>query len=434
MNRLAPFLLLVVLTNCGTPPAPSAGLTPQDTSSALASDAKRKAPLVWTSVSAVKESVISGGPWTLGQSGASSALPSAGYCIGGVHQSNPGTELMQPYYFPQVVGQGAHLQGFFDYRPQGLDEAIVAAASDDFGLSWRFQDQALELTRACPASDAETNAGDDGQGHPFVATLGGVTSLYTLDRSVGNVDSAGLAMHTLQPQIDAPLASLPASIDASVHTAGLLSPDGIIAAIPGTNQILYLQKQLGADASFPSAQQCAGKKANHDITTPRLAQSEDGVNFTDLGPLTGLNDATNTTVNGTRWIGPRGTLILLAKHRYGLFFSGGSCADNDSDALHYIGYAESSDLQSWQVVNGFDNPIVAINSEPAPAVAPVIGEAQGWFAGRVYAPNVSAVDARTATMIFAGYHTQKAAASNGDYRSIGQITLRASKAFVGTSE
>jgi hypothetical protein len=379
----------------------------------------------WVALDAPTESVIRGGPWTLEQVGASSAAPSAGYCASGVQQGNPGTERMQPYYFPLVLGRGARLQGYFDWRPKDIDEAVVAAWSDDFGHSWTFQQQALELTTQCPASDAATNGGDDGQGHPMVITVGGVTRLYTLDRSVGNVDSAGLVVHEIPGTDPSPLGDTPAAADAPVRTAGLLSPDGILGVVPGSSPttVLYLQKQLDGDKTLPAEQQCPGTKANHDVTTLRLATTDDGVAFTDLGPVSGLNDSTDVTAGGTRWVGPRGTILAYANGRFGLFFSGGGCIDNDSDALHYIGYAESDDLQNWTVQNGMSAPIVTIAANnPSGAAAPVVGT-QGWFEGRVYGPNATLVDDHTIVMTFAGYHRQKPKDSATDYRTVGHVTL-----------
>ena len=43
-----------------------------------------------------------------------------------------------------------------------------------------------------------------------------------------------------------------------------------------------------------------------------------------------------------------------------LLFSGGNCIDGDSDAFHFIGYAESSDLLNWTVINGIDHPIASV--------------------------------------------------------------------------
>ncbi len=88
--------------------------------------------LTWTRISAPTETSITGGGWTLEQSGAAVGLKSSGYCDKNGNQiGNPGTERMQPYYFPVVSGHGKHLQGYFDYRPKDIDEAVAAAFSDD---------------------------------------------------------------------------------------------------------------------------------------------------------------------------------------------------------------------------------------------------------------------------------------------------------------
>src|SRR5690242_21068384 len=71
---------------------------------------------VWTAESLPQQGHITGGPWTLQQRGASNAAPSAGYCINGVPQPNPGTERMAPYYFAFVTNSGRAMHGLFDYR------------------------------------------------------------------------------------------------------------------------------------------------------------------------------------------------------------------------------------------------------------------------------------------------------------------------------
>jgi hypothetical protein len=118
--------------------------------------------------------------------------------------------------------------------------------------------------------------------------------------------------------------------------------------------------------------------------------------------------------------------------------------DADSDAFHYIGYAESADLLHWSVVNGITNPIISIapvtlntDANGVPTAGPgvqttipfhssVVGPTHGWFAGRVYAPSVALAGDRLVTVIFAGYHTTKPKFALGDYRTIGRVTLRAS--------
>ena len=98
----------------------------------------------------------------------------------------------------------------------------------------------------------------------------------------------------------------------------------------------------------------------------------DGINFTDVGPASGLQDPTTTAFNGIRWLGS-GSLIALSNGHYGLFFGAGNCLDNDSDGFHFLGYAETvggvespSDLQNWTVINGFDNPILSTDTVTDP--------------------------------------------------------------------
>src|SRR5713101_3431738 len=141
------------------------------------------APVIWTSNGTPVEAQITGGPWTLEQSGAAVGLKSAGYCNSlGNQIGNPGTERMQPYYFPFISGLGSHLQGYFDWRPKDTDEAIAAAFSEDAGFTWTFQQKALELRTTCPNQaqrdpygdkdypvqpNNSDNGDDDGQGHQF---------------------------------------------------------------------------------------------------------------------------------------------------------------------------------------------------------------------------------------------------------------------------
>jgi hypothetical protein len=56
-----------------------------------------------------------------------------------------------------------------------------------------------------------------------------------------------------------------------------------------------------------------------------------------------------------------------------------------------------------------------------------VGNTQGFFAGRVYAPSATSFDPFDITVIFAGYHTQKPKNGLGDYRTIGRVSLHASE-------
>lgn len=410
---------------------------------------------VWKAEGVPIQAHITGGPWTLEQTGSSNAAPSAGYCVNGVPQPNPGTERMAPYYFPFVTGSGKKLHGIFDYRPRTSNEAVVAASSHDGGLTWQFEQEVLELNKGiCPASDLVDIGNDNGLGHGYVLNVNGQTFLYNLDRSVANVDQAGLVVHELTPQAGAPLNPVPATLDIPQRTTGLLNPDGIIGEIPGVSPktIFYLQKILNGDrtgaTALPPEQQC-GKPvifkepaASHDIDIPRMASTEDGINFTDLGPVNGLNNPAGVGPTDIRYVGPRGTVLLLSDGKWGLFFSGGNCLDGDSDAFHFLGYAESSDLRNWTVINGIQNPIASIapvtvvfngSHVTVPATRPVVGNTLGWFEGRVYSPSFTLSGEYGGVLNFAGYHTPRPNDDRSDYRNVGRVGLRGSQRIVAIS-
>lgn len=454
-------------------------------------------PVRWTRNGVPTDTSITGGPWTLEQSGAANGLKSAGYCDSNLNQiGNPGTERMEPYYFPSIVGHGKHLQGYFDWRPKDTDEGVAAAFSDDAGQSWTFQDLVLQLRTHCPdqankepdgekdsvGGNNDDNGDDDGQGHQFVININGHTYLYTLVRANGHIDVDDLAIHELTPIPGHPLngapalseaptdASPPGTPEISPHTFGLKNPDGILGIVPGSNPltIIYEEKILGGDNSgptaFPASQQCntfwagfyaanGGLTPNDDITFLRLASTTDGIHFTDLGALQGLNDPTTVSINGTRWLATAGTIIKLHDGRFGLLYSGGNCIDADSDAFHFIGYAESTDLIHWTVINGLNNPIasvfpakLSVNAQGVPATGPgtslvtipahtpVVGDAQGFMAGRVYAPSATKFDDHNITVIFAGYHTQKPKNGLGDYRTIGRFSLHSSQRLIAVGQ
>lgn len=255
------------------------------------------------------------------------------------------------------------------------------------------------------------------------------------------------------------------------HTDGLTNPDGILGVVPGTwpVKIIYEQKILNGDTTgqtaLPPAQQCNtywadyyatnpfGTGVNDDITYLRLAQTTDGIHFTDLGPLQGLNDPTDVTATGTRWLATAGTILKFEGGKYGLLFSGGGCIDGDSDAFRYIGYAESRDLIHWNVVNGLNNPIlitspytISVTAAGVPAPVGTVGTeisvpsgtavggiTSGFFAGRVYAPSATLSGKFGLNVFFAGYHTPKPKNGLGDYRTIGRIGLDSDTPIVDAS-
>jgi hypothetical protein len=273
---------------------------------------------------------------------------------------------------------------------------------------------------------------------------------------IWNTNSTGIGANDIK-SISTALVNTPGSATpfAVQNTAGLLDPDGIMAVFPtaptapaGTAvTVLYVQKLLNGDSTgpttLPAAQQCTkapfSGKTNHDISNVRLATTTDGITFTDLGIVQGLSDPTTVDYNQTRWVSPRGTLLDINGDGslWGLYFSGGNCLDGDSDAFHFIGYAESTDKMHWTVFNDINSPIASIDplttanqSDGAtitiPAHAPVI-PTQSWFAERLYAPSATRIDPTHLSMTFAGYAVQT---PNNDllaYRQIGNVTLTLSK-------
>ncbi len=370
------------------------------------------APVTWTVKKPAARAQITGGPWVLAQGDA--AAPT-----GGFPTPNAGTNSFQPYYQSFIAGSDSAMQGFFDYRPYKLEEAVVAASSLDFGRTWTFQQKVLDFSPS--TDDAAAPISDVANGHPFVATVGTKTFLYNLDRSAGFVGKDELIVHEITaPTAASPLNGVPAKAELGTvpsHTKGLRRPDGIVAVLPSTSAVttfMYLEKQLVAD--FDAGQDagvayCADAGARIDRTQLHLVDTVDGVHFSNERLVTGILESGNGAS-----VGPRGTIHKYADGHYGMFFSGGTLDEcEDSDAFHYIGYAESNDLLTWTVVNGLANPLISKADS----------DKEAWYAGRTYAPNVLfGADDCKATMLFSGYaaYSPKAAPKN-DYRQMGVVDL-----------
>ena len=438
--------------------------------------------------------------------------PYKDYCVNGKVQTAFGSNPMQPYYFPFVrkSRDGHFLEGLFDYRPRNEQEAVVAAISLDWGRNWVFQDEALALNPYCPADPTDpdnnnvivngvstayasnaNNAADNGLGHAFTMTVKGHKFLYQLNRANGHIDSDPLVVHELTSWESHPLASLPTegyvsplaamgypTLEATAKaTTGLQDPDAILGSlkIDGVTTIVYVEKQLSV--TLPTAQTCPktpswaltnndtgkARKANTDVITIRVATTTDGINFTDVGAASGLQDPFSVALNAIRWLGS-GSIIRLTNGHYGMFFGAGNCLDNDSDGFHFLGYAETvapvrspADLLNWKVIYGFDNPILSTDSvtDPVahvtyPANAPLIdvtsvdalsaAEVSPWvppgafnknfFSGRVYDPQAIATSDSIVTVVFAGYNTPQPSSNLGDYRTIGRFQVRFPDGYV----
>jgi hypothetical protein len=248
-------------------------------------------------------------------------------------------------------------------------------------------------------------------------------------------------------------------------------------AFGNTTALLYVEKQLNLDTAYgyPSCPSTPGwaltnlvngkpRKANHDVTTVRVATTADGIHYAQVGAATGLNDPTAVALNGIRYLGS-GSIIKLSDGRYGMFFGAGNCLDNDSDGFHFIGYAETTnpvraanDLLSWTIVNGLDNPILSTDTvtdpsgprpyplnapivnvtgtdaltaaQVAPFVPPAPGYNTNFFSGRVYDPQALYTDPQTVTIVFAGYNTPQPSNNLGDYRTIGRFQLQFPTGYV----
>jgi hypothetical protein len=242
-----------------------------------------------------------------------------------------------------------------------------------------------------------------------------------------------------------------------VRTTGLKNPDGILGVVPRTFplKVLYIQRIKNGDTSgstsLPVVEDCPKTQpysppgesspatlATADYVNVRVAITADGINFTDLGVVNGLNDQTTISYAGTRWIAPGGTILDLGGGRYGLFFGAGNCMDEDPDAFHYIGYAETTDpnLQNWTVINDITNPIASTIPETVPvhgvsttipAEAPVVGPTAEWFNARSYSPSVTVFDDHTVTVMFSGYSVYSPKDNLLDYRTIGVVRLTSSR-------
>jgi hypothetical protein len=346
---------------------------------------------------------------------------------------------------------------------------------------------------------ANDSQDDDGWGHAAIIQLPGAGNagtggqfLYLLDRNTNNIPGTGIEIVDGNPLWVINLAPVGAnggptpkfpifntnftgagnndikSISSALNqtpdaaapflvtqTVGLTDPDGIMAVFPTSASapagspvtVLWVQKILNGDntgsTALPVAEQCTkapfSGKTNHDIATVRLATTTDGIHFTDLGAVNGLSDPTTVDYNKNRWVSPRGTLIDIFgnQSRWGLYFAAGNCLDGDSDAFHYIGYAESSDMVNWTIYNDINHPIASINPITTtnqatgqivtiPANAPIV-PTQSWFAERLYAPTATQVDATHLSLTFAGYGVQTPNNDLLDYRQIGNVVLTVSQ-------
>jgi hypothetical protein len=199
-------------------------------------------------------------------------------------------------------------------------------------------------------------------------------------------------------------------------------------------------------------------KNNEDYTALRAAYTTDGLNFTDIGAISGSDPSHTTDVNNPggqaypssinlapgsvdnpelRYVGTRGTIIENSDGTVGMFLSGAWQSDGDSDAFDQIFYTTSTDGLHWTppvVVLSTDYTFSARQQQDA-ALAGGHDDAldiSGYYAGRVYGPTVVQNPDGSLTMLFAGYSTPKPVPVDGSL--LGDQQGGAPQWTVGTSD
>jgi hypothetical protein len=271
------------------------------------------AQVTWTATTPATQTTIAGGSWTLAQGGPYTEVAgstTAGgpfdgtipYCSGGVPILNSLTAVnpTSPYYFPFVAGSGLNLQGYFDYRPRNVNEAIVAAISADGGQTWTFENQIENLNQICPATNKNGSGNDDGVGHPYVINFAGAGFLYALDRRNGHVDSDGLLVHTLTPKAGSPLNGLPQNTE--------FGPPGT-SAIPLSNVIAQWEMELaGGTSSSPAPNIGSGAATALGMTNSYKGPSPtctgaacEYTGSTNKDDITSTNGGTDPNLSAEAW-------------------------------------------------------------------------------------------------------------------------------------
>ncbi len=220
--------------------------------------------------------------------------PLNGYCSSGGPSPESGPPVsqpagvalpMSPYYFPDVVRNAdGSLTGYFDYRPKDADEAITVARSTDGGRTWTTEGKAFEQNPGyCPTADTS----DDGQGHPYAASLGGA-KLYTLNRPAGDYEGVGLLAHEIEPSATNPLAGAP-----STESVGI-DPNTYAEAeveVPTSGGVSLPVSTLGSEGSPEHI--VPGPYEDYNAPTPSKTI------VTCTGTSTSLIELTGCTVSGS---------------------------------------------------------------------------------------------------------------------------------------
>ena len=281
----------------------------------------------WTATSSPVQATIAGGPWTLSQGGSSTGggaydgpVP---YCTPGGSSgstalvNSPSTvNTFNPYYFPFIVGSGQNVKGYFDYRPKNINEAVVAATSTNAGQTWTFQQMVEQLTSECPSGDANTassGGNDDGEGHPSIISFGGMTWLYTLNRSTPHVDSDGLIVHNILPRganalnplpLNSPLMQPPtANVITGWNFNGVTGTQLTPAPSTGAGSAHSLGMTNGYTYTMPAPN--VGSVDGSNVTKTTLSSDPSGTATHNIGPNNNeawrIVGAATTSAPGNGW-------------------------------------------------------------------------------------------------------------------------------------
>ena len=175
-------------------------------------------------------------------------------------------------------------------------------------------------------------------------------------------------------------------------------------------------------------------KNNEDYTVIRAAWTTDGINFHDLGIVSGINDpayqgnAGDTTpidsqagTDQLRFVASRGTIVPTAGGRPGeetMFMSGADCQDGDSDSFQQVFYSTSTNGLDWTTPVPLltTDPTFSASAEQEANLAKGIDTSLGvsaYYEGRVYDPTFVQDWGNELTMVFSGYRTAKPLPSTG---------------------
>jgi hypothetical protein len=146
---------------------------------------------------------------------------------------------------------------------------------------------------------------------------------------------------------------------------------------------------------------------NEDFTQLRAAYTTDGIHFTDLGAVAGVQDPNSTDNTTLRFVASRGSVIANSDGSETMFLSGGYCSDGDSDAFNHIFTSTSRDGHNWSTpasLIGTDYTFAASHAQAGTGNPLAIS---AYYSGRTYSPAVVRGRNGQLTMVFAGYRTPK---------------------------